>query len=161
MLISQAAEAFVLITVKGHLLGYASPFGSELFTFSPAREDRYKCQGYCSCASWGAACRTPELWSSSQGCCRLPSLPISSFSFSALALLWASRGVWCGAAVGSAGIWCCCVWCELSTVTSTKECLHLDRQWGVCVRGSCCAGIWGGLVLLCGVRGDSFYPALQ
>lgn len=33
VLIAQAAEVFVQITVWGHLLGYANPFVSELFTF--------------------------------------------------------------------------------------------------------------------------------
>lgn len=81
VLIAQAAEVFVQITVWGHLLGYANPFGSELFTFSPAREGSCKCQRYrrLSCASQGAACRTHELWSSLQSSCRLPSLPVSSF----------------------------------------------------------------------------------
>lgn len=128
-----------------------NPFGLELFTFSPAREGSYKCQRYwrLSCASQGAACRTHKL-----GLLQAPTFA-SKFLFPPCPWhcfgLWRGRAeeVWCGAVARSARVRCCCrAWCVLSSVNSTAlgtwHLPALGKQCGVCVRGSCCTGIWGG-----------------
>lgn len=75
--------------------------------------------------------RAHELWSSSQGSCRLPSLPVSSFSLLglgiALASGWESRGCAVG---GSAHTGCYCAWCVLSSVSSMEGWLPLAGSVG-------------------------------